>query len=72
MHLCRLVCVVSTEWFDPSPHCHLGMTIWEAVFMELRGGFVPLKGSERVGEISLGDDELGFEEATRKLGWKTN
>jgi len=25
------------------------------------GGFVPLKGSERVGEICVTDDELGFE-----------
>ena len=62
MHLCTLVRVVSTEWFDPSPHCHLGMTVWEAVSTGLIGGFVPLKGSEKVGEISLGDHELGFEE----------
>jgi len=32
------------------------MTVWEAVSTRLGGGFVPLKGSERVG-----DDELGFE-----------
>ena len=37
------------------------MTVWGAVSTGLRGGFVALKGSERVGEISLGDDELGFE-----------
>ena len=46
----------------PSPFCHLAMTGWEAVSTGLIGGFVPLKGSEKVGEISLGDHELGFEE----------
>ena len=37
------------------------MTVWEAVVTGFGGGFVPLKGSERVGEIRVGDEELGFE-----------
>ena len=37
------------------------MTVWEAVIIGFGGGFVPLQGSERVGEIRLWDDELGFE-----------
>ena len=36
------------------------MTVWGAVVTGFGGGFVPLKGSERVGEIHVGDDELGF------------
>lgn len=27
----------------------------------MEGGFVPLRGSERVGEIRVWEDELGFE-----------
>jgi len=37
------------------------MTVWEAIITGFGGGFVPLKGSERVGEMHVGDDELGFE-----------
>jgi ABC-type glutathione transport system ATPase component len=37
------------------------MTVWEAVVTGFGGGFVPLKGSERVGEMRVSDDELGFE-----------
>ena len=37
------------------------MTLWEAVVTGFGGGFVPLKGSERVGEIRVGDEDLGFE-----------
>ena len=37
------------------------MTVWEAVFTGLGGGCTALKGSERVSEISVGDDGLGFE-----------
>ena len=36
------------------------MTVWEAVVTGFGGGFVPLRGSERVGEIRVGDEELGF------------
>ena len=50
-----------------SRHDGLGGSLYGA-----QRGFAPLQGSERVGEISLGDDELGFEEAMKKLGWKTN
>ena len=37
------------------------MMAWEAVVTGIGGGFIPLKGNERVGEICVGDDELGFE-----------
>ena len=47
--------------FDAFPRRHPGMTVWKAVVTGFGGGFVPLRGSEGVGEISMGDDDLGFE-----------
>ncbi|EDQ98776.1 uncharacterized protein LACBIDRAFT_296753, partial [Laccaria bicolor S238N-H82] len=60
-HLRTLIGVVSPELFDAFPRRHPGMTVWEAVVTGFGGGFVPLKGSERVGEIRVADEELGFE-----------
>ncbi|KIJ90822.1 hypothetical protein K443DRAFT_686475 [Laccaria amethystina LaAM-08-1] len=60
-HLRTLIGVVSPELFDAFPRRHPGMTVWEAVVTGFGGGFVPLKGSERVGEMRVSDDELGFE-----------
>jgi len=37
------------------------MMVWEAIITGFGGGFILLKGSGRVGEICVGDDELGFE-----------
>jgi hypothetical protein len=37
------------------------MTVWKVVITGFGGGFVPLRWSERVGEIRVGDYGLGFE-----------
>ena len=63
----RFYRIVRPSPFLSSSHDGLGGSLYGA-----QRGSAPPKGSERAGEISLGDDELGFEEATGKLGWKTN
>ena len=59
---------VVSEIFDAFPHRHAGTTVWKAVVIGFGGGFCSLGGSERVGEIPVGDDELG----KSRLRWETN
>ena len=52
---------VVMELFNAFSRRHAGTTVWKVVVTGFGRGFVLLQGSERVGEIRVWEDELGFE-----------